>query len=261
MAPKQSRYDIKFYKLLILMLITGLIWLENKGALAKLEGISFITPQKHFLSTSPVHPFVPPTPSQTPKYMSIGDLHLHTTCSDGKNEYDMLLKQAIKMRYDFIAITDHHFDDTPICRENIRKCKAETRLLCIPGMEVTGRVHVLAIGITHSINEKLPVKQQVEEIHNQGGLAIAAHPFAQGTRFSEEELIQSGFDAMECGGINPKEWQTFVALQKKAHLPCVYNSDAHNVFQMLAFNRCEGKINSLEDLKQAIQENRCNTWE
>jgi predicted metal-dependent phosphoesterase TrpH len=195
------------------------------------------------------------------KTFSIGDLHLHTTCSDGRNEFDVMLKQAIKMRYDFIAITDHHFDDTPVCRENIRKCKAETRLLCIPGMEVTGRVHVLAIGITHSINERLPVKQQVEEIHDQGGIAIAAHPFAQGTRFSEEELIQSGFDAVECGGINPQDWQTLIAIQKKVHLPCVYNSDAHNVFQMLTFNRCEGKISSLQDLKQAIKENRCNRRE
>lgn len=188
---------------------------------------------------------------------SIGDLHIHTTCSDGRNDYETMLKQAVKMRYAFIAITDHRLADNSLCKENIRKCREEKRLLCIPGMEVTGRVHLLALGITASINEKLPLKQQVIEIHKQGGIAIAAHPYGVGRLYSDADLFESGLDAVECGGISAVDWRHFGELQKKYHLPCVYNSDAHYVFQMLAYNLCEGKIEKFEDLKQAIQNNSC----
>jgi len=89
-------------------------------------------------------------PTATPKPAQVewrGDLHMHTTCSDGQNTYDEMVQRAIELHLDFIAITDHVGISERECHNaSIVKCKAETRLLCIPGAELTARLHLLAIG-------------------------------------------------------------------------------------------------------------------
>jgi histidinol phosphatase-like PHP family hydrolase len=188
--------------------------------------------------------------------ISMGDLHIHTTCSDGSSTYELIVKRAMKLRYAFIAITDHHFADTALCRQVIESCRNEKRILCIPGMEVSGRVHMLAVGITKSVDKGLPVKAQVQAVHKQGGLAIAAHPYAI-PPYSEDELFRSGLDAAECSAVPPMERTHFLEMQQKYPIHCVFNSDAHNIFQMQTFNICSGKITTFDDLKKAILENRC----
>ncbi len=196
------------------------------------------------------------TPAPLPMY-SRGDLHIHTICSDGENDYETMVQQALLMRYAFIAITDHRFGGSAICKETLRKCRQEKRLVCVPGMEVSGKVHLLALGITTTVSEKLPVKEQVKEIHKQGGLAIAAHPFVSPWRYTDEELFRSGLDAMECRDIPSADVSRFIDMQKKYPLPCVYNSDAHSRLQMTMYTICMGEIKSFADLKKAIKEKRC----
>ena len=166
---------------------------------------------------------------------------------------------ALTKKYDFIAITDHRFDgrgspcgraagkcDDTLCKDVVEKCHKETRLLCIPSMEVTGKVHLLALGIQRGIDERLSIKVQVEQIHQQGGLAIAAHPYTSPWVYTNEELTQSGLDAMECRGGN-----------SAGGLPCLYNSDAHSATQMYGGNACAGVLKTFEDIKVAIKTNRC----
>ena len=129
---------------------------------------------------------------------SLGNLHMHTTCSDGMNTYEEMVQKALSLNFTFISITDHSFGGSSLCNRVINQCTTEKRLLCIPGMEVTGRVHLLAIGIGNKIDERMPVKKQVEEIHKQGGLAIAAHPFRQNNTYTDAELFESGLDGVEC---------------------------------------------------------------
>lgn len=196
-------------------------------------------------------------PTEIP-VISLGNLHTHTICSDGKNSYEAMIKMAIVLGFSFISITDHRFGGTPLCDEVIAKCKAEKRLLCIPGMEVTGKVHLLAIGIRSPINERLSVKEQVKEIHRQGGLAIAAHPLREGNIFTDEELFKTGLDAVECVGVPENRREAFYSKLKEKNIPCVYNSDAHNVLGMLLlWNSCEGEIKSFADLKKALKEHKC----
>lgn len=189
---------------------------------------------------------------------SIGNLHMHTTCSDGKNSYEEMVQQAIHLNFDFISITDHKFGGSPLCDAVIEQCKAEKRLLCIPGMEVTGKVHLLAIGIHNSIDKRLPVKKQVEEVHKQGGLAIAAHPFRKGNTYTDNELFESGLDAVECKGILTDWKDEFYTKLQDHDMPCVYNSDAHRAVALMTnWTVCDGEIKSLDDLKVAIKEKKC----
>jgi predicted metal-dependent phosphoesterase TrpH len=169
-----------------------------------------------------------------------------------------MVQYALGLNFGFLAITDHKFGGSSLCKDVISQCLAEKRLLCIPGQEVTGKVHLLAIGIQHEIDKRLSVKKQVEEIHKQGGLAIAAHPFRKGNAYTDEELFETGLDAVECRGIPAKKEKDFYAMLKEQNIPCVYNSDAHITLQLIrTWNTCDGEITSFDDLKKALKTGRC----
>jgi len=191
-----------------------------------------------------------PIPTRARTY-SRGDLHMHTTCSDGKDEFDDMVKVARGYGYAFIASTDHH-----MCDDVIRACINETRILCFPGMEVPGEryLEVLAINITKPIRSGLSVKKIVEEIHKQGGLAIAAHPWAEGQRYNEDDLLNSGLDAMEC----PPDGSEQFDFDTSA-LPCVWDSDAHEMWAIDPSHStvCNLEIKSFQDLRNAIVTHMC----
>jgi predicted metal-dependent phosphoesterase TrpH len=213
-------------------------------------------------------PEVSPTATLIP--ISLGNLHMHTTCSDGQNSYEEMVQAALKLGFHFVAVTDHAFGDygachrdgdcnRDLCRAVIAQCQAETRLVCIPGMEVTSKLHLLAVGITEGIDETLPLYQQISAIHKQGGLAIAAHPLLDRYRYSNDQLYQSGLDAMECGRGDPQDVALQIENSKIYRIPCVYGSDAHQAADLdRAYLTCQANINSLGDLANALKEGQCS---
>jgi hypothetical protein len=199
-----------------------------------------------------------PTATKTPgpiptraRIYSRGDLHVHTTCSDGKDDYEDMIKVALGYGYKFIAITDHH-----MCDDVIQACVNERRILCIPGMEVpsTGYIEVLALNITEPIKDSMNIYDTVKAIHAQGGMAIAAHPWAAGQRYSEEGLLESNIDAMECpiDGTDPFDFDT-------SALPCVWDSDAHEKWAIDPSRStvCNLEIGSFQDVRNAILTRMC----
>jgi hypothetical protein len=175
----------------------------------------------------------------------LGDLHMHTTCSDGNASYEEMIEAAVKAKLDFVAITDHNN-----CSEVEAKCKAETKLLCIPGREITEKnTHLLSLNTRGGIKTNLPLLKQVEEIHRQGGIAIAAHPNAVDFYYSDDELANSKIDAQECTGDSAE----------RRFLPCVFDSDAHEALDLAwQYNSCIGPIENFEDLKTAILSKKCS---
>jgi putative hemolysin len=68
------------------------------------------------------------TPVERPLLLpgkSIGNLHMHTTCSDGKNSYDEMVKKALSLQFSFMAITDHIYGGSTLCDDVIRQCLDE----------------------------------------------------------------------------------------------------------------------------------------
>ncbi len=202
---------------------------------------------------------------------TLGNLHTHTTCSDGTSDYESVIQEALKLNFKFIAITDHSFGevgpcfqgggrcDFKICDEVLEKCRRETRIFCMPGQEVTSQVHILAIGINKAIGGEWPRKEQVKEIHRQGGLAILAHPYGGPEILSEEEIANLGFDAIECPPASNQEGKTWRETAQRLNLPCVYDSDAHYAAILrIAYNNCQSPVNSLADLKNLIKQNQCS---
>ena len=219
-------------------------------------------PEPTQTSTNPPPPTS--TASTTPKSTQAvwrGDLHMHTTCSDGANTYEEMVQRAIEMHLDFIAITDHVGISERDCHnEAIIQCAAETRLLCIPGAELTDRLHMLAIGIHQRIDPHLPLHSWIEETHRQKGLAIAAHPYDKRWKYSDDELYHSGLDAMECARGTTEENELQWQLSDKFNIPCVYNSDAHYQRDLgWRYNVCSVPIHSVADLKAALIGRKCTT--
>lgn len=173
-----------------------------------------------------------------------GDLHIHTNCSDGNSGYEETIQKAIGDRLSFIAITDHR-----ICADMLEQCKAETRIKCFPGLEISSeRTHLLAIGTYEYIDPDFSIAKQVEEIHSQGGIAIAAHPNAPEYYYEDSELKDSGIDLQECTG-NYKE---------RRFLPCVWDSDAHKLESLgWQHTSCINPINTASDLKNEVLLSKC----
>ena len=130
----------------------------------------------------------------------LADLHIHTTFSDGEVRLEDVVKLYGESGFDVIAITDHLFDteserslqvdqeeksikdsEAYFCKiEEVSRWAKETYdLLVIPGLEICnlGRdYHILGIDLKEAINPNQDAETVIEEIHRQGGLAIASHP-------------------------------------------------------------------------------------
>jgi hypothetical protein len=122
-----------------------------------------------------------------------GNLHLHTTRSDGALELSEVAQRYSKAGYDFIAITDHW---KTYCRNGDRH-----PLLVLDGVELDGYdtqgsyYHVVAIGPEHPIPEEADLMAAMTDARKKGALLIWAHPHWTGN--SVEEGLRHGFDGLE----------------------------------------------------------------
>lgn len=185
---------------------------------------------------------------------------MHTISSDGDDTYEEMLERALELNFDFLAITDHYGVSVAANAEASTKCRAETRLFCIPGEELFAGpepLHLLALGVSEGTSPDLTLKEQVEAIHRQGGLAVAAHPARPG--YAVEDLYFSGFDAMECARASAEYNQEQLQLSAQYGLPCTYDSDAHARDELgHRYTVCTVPINSLLDLKVAWLLGQCH---
>lgn len=183
----------------------------------------------------------------------IGNLHTHTTDSDGKMTYDEVIKKAQALGFDFIAITDHNLISSTVSSF----CPIEKRIFCIIGEEITSSEgHILAIGIENPISQGFSAEETIKMIHEQGGIAIIAHP-GRSLGVSIEKAKELKADAVEC---NPstKDKNYNYSCELLPSFPHVYNSDAHQKEQLSKVaNRCRLTGLSVEALKEAIKRGDC----
>lgn len=95
---------------------------------------------------------------------------------DGILSPEQILKDAKSRGLGAIAITDHN---TTIGNKEAQSLAKKYDILVIPAMEVsTQDGEILAYGIKTKIPFRLKAEDAINEIHKQGGVAVAAHPFA-----------------------------------------------------------------------------------
>ena len=143
----------------------------------------------------------------------IADLHIHTRHSDGVDSASDVLDWAERIGLDVIAITDHDAIDGAFVAAAIRR-RRRSGPDVIVGEEVSSRDgHILALFIEKLIPPDMSAEETLSAIHEQGGVAIAAHPYwrtssvdYKGRAYGLGERIRDmDFDAIEVinGGFTP----------------------------------------------------------
>lgn len=149
---------------------------------------------------------------------NIVNLHIHSTYSDGKGNFNSLIQQASEKGYKYIAISDHNTFNGYL-ENNVPD-------YVIPAVEFDvwcGYVFMHLLGYGIDVNNKelqqfcakskreteldiirifstRNIKKLIQAIHNAGGLAVLAHPaccWALSHDRFVKKLISYGLDGLE----------------------------------------------------------------
>jgi PHP domain len=118
--------------------------------------------------------------------MKRGVFHVHSIFSDGEESLDRLIEIFRQSGMSFAAVSDHAevFDEQRM-EQYVRLCESlsDNTFLVIPGLEFalySGYIHILGYGITRRVRFT-SMEELVDGIHNEGGIAVLAHPPAGAT--------------------------------------------------------------------------------
>ncbi len=105
------------------------------------------------------------------------DLHIHTLASDGIDSIATILDHVERStELDVIAITDHERIDAAVAARTMAR-ELGHRADVVVGEEIsTLGGHLLALFLEERIRPLRSLRSTIAEVHEQGGLAIPAHP-------------------------------------------------------------------------------------
>lgn len=136
-----------------------------------------------------------------------GNTHVHSTASDGGKTFEEIARLYASADYDFLFRTDHWV------MSDVQSDKAEYPLLWLDGIEINGRdrggsdYHVVCLGSFTGLDSKKGLVRAMEDVREQGGILILAHPHWMTNTF--EDAFRYGFDGVEvynnvCNWLNGK---------------------------------------------------------
>lgn len=106
-------------------------------------------------------------------YVLVGDFHVHGYPVDGALPPWEVGREARRRGLDVVALLGHN----QLVSGRAGAAFSTGNVLIIPGQEVTAPgFHMAAVGLSHSVDWRLPAGDAIDAIHAQGGIAIAAHP-------------------------------------------------------------------------------------
>ncbi len=168
-----------------------------------------------------------------------GNLHTHTTVSDGVRTPEEVIALYREKGYDFLAITDHwHTSENRV---------TEDGMLLLSGCEFNvgerdvlwGVYHLVGLGFTEvpalTFAPYLEPQKIIDEVHRCGGLVNLAHP-AWSLNTPEQIVPLQGIDLTEIfNSVSDTPWNArpysgyFVDIMAtRGHLfPCIAADDAH----------------------------------
>lgn len=149
-----------------------------------------------------------------------GNLHTHSTNSDGRKSPEDAVGWYRDHGYDFVALTDHRvLSDT--------SALATDSFITIPGMEMHGpdpwlgiNYHIVGLGIRSfdRSNDEWGPQEAIDRVNADGGLAILAHPYWLGQTAADMSELE-GFVGMEvfnsicdrnvAKGLSAVQWDDF----------------------------------------------------
>lgn len=197
-----------------------------------------------------------------PQGWSKADLHIHTRLSDGGPTPGQVVEHVLRRtELGVIAITDHNRIEGGLAARDLA---ARHGLHVVVGEEVaTADGHLLALYIEKPIAPGLPIEETIARVHDQGGLAIAAHPFdlisssllgRNGRLWTEEALVAlhlDGLETLNAGLVNHVGNIRAELLAQHLGFTSIGSSDAHHLSVIgRAYTLFPGR--SAEELRRAI---------
>src|SRR6266516_4196679 len=170
------------------------------------------------------------------------DLHMHSTYSDGVATLEQILHYVEhRTNLDVIALTDHDVIEGSLRMRDLW-AKGNYRFGFIVGEEISTREgHMLALFIEKRIQPGLSMERSIDLVHEQGGLAIVAHPLNPIFRHScQREVLDRIFEDDDVWLDGIETWNASfcgiyanrLAMETNREVYCwpeVGNSDAHTL--------------------------------
>ncbi|MCD6230115.1 MAG: PHP domain-containing protein [Candidatus Diapherotrites archaeon] len=178
------------------------------------------------------------------------DMHVHTNVSrDAGLSISEINGACRKKGIDGVCITEHNFFDP--------KRYKETESVKFVGEEIlSGSGDILALGITEQIKKLMSAEETIDAIREQGGIAIAAHPFDRFRNALGKKIYELDLDAVEI--INARCYLKRFNAQaadfaESENLPVTAGSDAHFSGEIgNAFTEFPDWVNDVDDAIKAI---------
>ncbi len=222
--------------------------------------------------------------------MFLCDFHMHSVNSDGRLSVAQLVDYYGQRGFGAIAVTDHlcetqtflgqsaHFLQKTVLRNQFSRYLNEIQIeaerarrlynmLLIPGIEFTKNsfshkdsAHIVGLGVNEFIDPDDSVDTIIERVHQQGGLAIAAHPVS--TRKIEPQTyhlwynrdrLSTKIDAWEVASGAHMFPEVF-----ESGLPMIANSDLHHPRQMSSWKTVMQGPRTWDNVYQSIKHQDLN---
>ena len=204
--------------------------------------------------------------------MGRADLHIHSLASDGISSVAEILDHAERRAgLDVIAITDHERVDAAQAAKAMATARG-MRVQVIVGEEISTRGgHLLGLFLRERIPPWRSLKWSVARVHEQGGIAIVAHPLVPYPLCASAGAIRRLMDEPDpiyhpdgIEAFNPTtagmRWQRRVPVfAAEVALATLGNSDAHRA-QDVGHALTTFPGTSPDDLRIAIAD-RTTQWE
>ncbi len=158
------------------------------------------------------------------------DLHIHSKYSyDSFLSPENIIRIAKKNGLDGVAVTDHNTIKGGIETSKVNK---DADFVVIIGSEIkTEYGDVIGLFLNEEIKSRT-FAEVVDEIRDQGGFSVLAHPLRKGIIFPDDSLrsvdLIEGFNARSPEGLNKRAAE----LAKRHRIPVVAGSDAHTAFEV-----------------------------
>jgi len=170
------------------------------------------------------------------------DLHVHSRWSDGAQHPDDIVRAAAG-RLNVVAITDHDEIRGAQRARAFARDHPELGVDVVVGEEIsTLNGHLLGLYLSEVVPPGLSAAETIRLIHDQGGLAVAAHPFhpmrgiARGHYSVGRMVPDLQLDAIEVvnnAGVFSSFYDAMAAMRNvEWMLPVTGGSDAHDVWYL-----------------------------
>ncbi|AEM39744.1 PHP domain protein [Pyrolobus fumarii 1A] len=159
-----------------------------------------------------------------------GDLHVHSTMSDGKTSPKEIVLKVLELGFDIVAVTDHDtFEGSLQAARYVKSTGYE--LIPLIAAEIRTEAGDVLVYCPEKPLSRIPrrLEDLVDHAHEEGCIVVAAHPFDARRYGVGERIYDVDFDAIEVFNANADPLSNRRALEAAKSLgkPGLANSDAH----------------------------------